>query len=75
MRLPMTGPLDLTLRLHILVYIPRVSLLRHTYFRLPQTWYINPFTLSNSHIIATPHSRRPVIANLHTYRASPTEQQ
>ena len=71
----MTGPLDLIPPLHILVFIPKVSLLRHTYLRLPQTWYINPFTLSNFHIIATPHARRPVIANLDTYRESPTEQQ
>ena len=73
MRLPMTGPLDLIPPLHILVFIPKVSLLRHTYLRLPQTWYINPFTLSNFH--TTPHARLPVIANLDTCRASPTEQQ
>lgn len=71
----MTGPLDLILPLHILVYIPEVSLLRHTYLRLPQTWYINPFTHSIFHIIGTHHFRRTAIANLHTYRASPTEQQ
>lgn len=71
----MTGPLDLIISLHNLIYIPEVSLLRHTYLRLPQTWYIKPFTLRSFHIIGTPHSRRTVIAKLHTHRASPTEQQ
>ena len=70
----MTGPLDLILSLHTLVYIPEVSLLRHTYLRLPQTWYINPFTHNIFHIIDTHHLRRTTIVNLHTYRASPTKQ-
>ena len=71
----MTGPLDLNLSLHTLVYIPEVSLLRHTYLRLPQTWYINPFTHSIFHIIGTHHFRRTAIANLHNYRANPPKQQ
>ena len=71
----MTGPLDLILSLHILVYILEVTLLRHTYLRLLQTWYINPFTHIIFHIIGTHHFRRTTIANLHTYRARATKQQ
>ena len=71
----MTGPLDLIISLHILVYIPEVSLLRHTYLRLPQTWYNIPCTHSILHIISTHHFRRTTIANLHTHRASPSKPQ
>ena len=71
MRLPMTGPLDLIPSPHILVYILEVTLLRHTYLRLLQTWCINPF----AHSIFHHHFRRTTIAKIHTYRTRATKQQ